>query len=199
MKRICLIFLLFAFTVFAFGFDPPESGEEVAFKKLSLKIGKEKLKSKDCETLGFANEEHGDTEYDYAGYVYELEFRNNEQAGLNDLKVECRFFYTVENSWRTTRKRDSEIEHKHESCILQIGLDAASKYKANTKPFVLQSRSLPSGYYYNNGEAEVVEAKEDGLWVRISCTLPDGKKLERYFCEPASLSTRISWDAASKD
>jgi len=197
MKRIFFTCLLCVCAASVFASDLPESAADLAFHKLSVKVKKQQLASKDCEKLGFVDEEKNNIEYEYDGYVYDLEFRNNEALALGDLQVECRFFYTLEKSWRTSRKRDSETEQKFERCSLQVGLDAGSKYKVKTDPFVIQSRALPSGYYYNNGKPEVVEAEKDGLWVRVSFKTADGRTIHHDFCEPKSLSSRVAWDGKS--
>jgi len=170
--------------------------EKAAFEKLSLRIKKEKLSGRECTKAGVASRERRNTDYEYDGYVYALEFRNNSEVRLKNLTVECRFFYTVKSSWRSA-KRASKTEQKYEAHSFRAAMDASSKYKAETEPFVICSHSLPSGYYYYDRAAEVVEARADGLWVRVSYTMPDGNRLSRDFCEPSSLLNRKSWDGNS--
>jgi hypothetical protein len=111
---------------------------------------------------------------------------------LAEMNIECRFFYKVESVWRT-KKRDSKEEIKHRECSFVYTAEASSKGQLETEPFVMNSYKAPSGVYYGNGKAEVVESKPCGLWVKVRYTTPDGQKLERDFCDPASLSSKVSW------
>lgn len=204
LHLICLA--LFTCSTLVYGDDVSGGSKEDAFQKLALRIKEERLNGKDCEKLGFVDQTGGKItvtggtqmsfDNEYEGRQYQLELRNKEQADLTEMKIECRFFYVEESSWRTgSRKSKEEIKHIDSSFPYSVGAGARAKVK--TDPFVMNSYAAPSGVYFSNGDAEVVESKPDGLWVRITYKTPDGEELQRDFCEPESLSSRVSWDGKS--
>ena len=187
------------------GDEPPGVSAEEAFRKLSLRIREERLSGRDCEELGFTDKTGGKMNVSSAGYQsqmsfkneyegrrYQLDLRNNTPADLAGMKIQCRFFYTVESTWRVRGTR-SEEEIKHSDWALVCSVGANERTQMETEPFVMNSRAVPSGVYFSNGDAEVVEAKAEGVWVKVTYTTPDGRELQREFCEPASLSSRVSW------
>jgi len=175
---------------------PAEQSELVhkAFtKKLDLQIEKKRLSSKECEKLGAAKGKKGDTTIDYDGSVYSLAFRNGGDADLQNLTVECRFYYEVTESWRA-KKRESNTVQKHLDYSFKVPkLQSRAEYNTETTPFILESYSLPSGYYYYQGGAEVVESRPQGLWVRVFRIGADGSKTHVDFCEPPSLLSKVTW------
>lgn len=181
---------------------PAVQGElaQKAFEKLNLQIGEKKLSTKECEKIGQVPPVGRDTkgrEYnnhvEYDGCTYSLEFRNSSDMDFRNLTVECRLYYKVAESWRA-KKRESNTAQKHLDYSFKIqNLPAKDEYSAETGPFVLASYSLPSGYYYNKGEAEVVESSPQGLWVRVFRTGADGSKTHIDFFEPPSLSSKVTW------
>ncbi len=196
-----------------FAADAEPSAQEQAFKKLRLKIAEERLSEKDCAELGHVDTTGGKMtvtsvgadggtksqrsfENGFEGRRFQMGFRNNATVDLEDLKIECRFFYTEEREWRTgSRKTEEEI--KYMDCILSSTVGAGGKISLQTDPFVMQSYEYPSGVYNSGGKAEVLESSPEGLWVRVTCVMPDGKALTRDFCEPKSLSSRVDWDGKS--
>lgn len=175
----------------------PDSADKPASagfaENLDLQISKTKLSSKECAKFGGIKGEKGNTDFEYDGCVYSLEFRNGGDMELRNLTVDCRYYYEMTESWRAN-KRESKTVQKHISHSFKItSLSSAAGYTAETVPFILESYSLPSGYYYNNGGAEVVESRPKGLWVRVSGTAPDGKKAHVDFCDPPALASRVTW------
>jgi hypothetical protein len=167
--------------------------QEIFAEKLSLTMEKTKLSSKECQNLGFKEKEEKGTDYEYDGCTYSLELRNNSNVDLQNLIVECRFYYEVTESWRA-KKRENTVTIKHMDKSVKIEkLQAQSEHSAEAGPFVLGSRSIPSGYYYDSGGAEVVESKPKGFWVKVFWTTPGGEKLTADFCEPSSLALKNSW------
>ena len=199
-----LLVVLFVCSGLALGDD----SEERAFSKLSLRIKEERLNGKDCEELGFFDKTGGKMtvtysgghksqvsyDNDYEGRRYQLSLRNNEPVDLVEMSIECRFFYIVESVWRT-KKSDSKEEMKHKDCSFVHTAEASSRGELETEPFVVNSHKAASGVFYRNGDPEVVESKPKGLWVKVTYTTSDGQKLERDFCEPKTLSNRVSWGA----
>lgn len=164
-----------------------------AFEKLDLQITRKKLSSKECEKLGGVKGRKEDTTYELDGCIYSLEFRNGGDVELQNLTVECRFCYEVKESWRA-RKRESQTSQKQLNHSFKISsLSSKAEYNTETTPFVLQSYNLPSGYYYVGAEAEIVESRPQGLWVRVFRTGADGSKMHIDFCEPPSLSSKVKW------
>jgi hypothetical protein len=171
-----------------------------AFKKLDLQIEKKKLSSKECEKLGRVPQVGQDTggrefnnHVEYDGCTYSLKFRNGSDTDLQDITVEYRFYYEVTESWRA-RKRESNTVQKYLDYSFKIPrLASQARYSVETPPFVLESYNLPSGYSYNNAAAEVVECDPKGLWVRLSQKTVDGSRAYIDFCEPSSLSSKITW------
>jgi hypothetical protein len=201
-KYLGLCFMLLAFC--SGGFIPcraadglPAEQNELAQKafaeKLDLQIGKKKLSSKECAKLGAVKGKKEDTTINYDGSIYTLEFRNGGDADLQNLTVECRFYYEVTESWRA-KKRESSTAQKHLDYSFKISeLQSKAEYSAETTPFIVESYSLPSGYYYHNGGAEVVESRPQGLWVRVFRAAADGSKTHVDFCEPPILSSNVTW------
>ena len=160
---------------------------------LELQISKTKLSSRECAKLGSAKGEKGNTDFEYDGCVYRLEFSNGGDLELRNLTVECRYYYEMTESWRAN-KRESKTVQKHISHSFKIAeIPSESGYTAETAPFILESYSLPSGYYYSGGGAEVVESRPKGLWVRVSGTAPDGRKAYVDFQDPPALASRVTW------
>ncbi len=201
-----LLVVLFSCSGLVLGDD----SEEEAFSKLSLRIKEERLNGRDCEKLGFVDETGGKMDVsrsnghksqmsfdnDFEGRRYQLSLRNNEPVDLTEMNIECRFFYMVESVWRT-KKSDSKEEVKHKECSFVYTAKASSKGQLETEAFVVNSCKAPSGVYYRNGDPEVVESKPKGLWVKVNYTTSDGQTLERDFCEPKTLSNRVTWDRTS--
>ena len=206
MKRYYIPIVLFMLGAFTVSVSTAESLEEVAFEKLSVRIKKEKLSSKDCEELGHVDKTGGKVnlnrggqmsfKHKFEGCQYQLDLRNNQPINFEQLKIECRFFYTVERSWRARKKR-SEEELKYFDWSSSVSLKASTKDRVTTDPFVMHSSEVASGVYFNNGDPEVVDCSEEGLWVKVTYTTPDGEKEERDFCQPSSLSNRVTWDGKS--
>ncbi len=202
-----LFVVLFACVALVLGDDSVSRSEEKAFSKLSLRIKEERLNGRDCEELGFVDKTGGKMnvsfsgghesqvsfDNDFEGRRYQLSLRNNEPVDLVEMSVECRFFYLVESVWRT-KKSDSKEEMKHKECSFVHTAEASSRGQLETEPFVVNSHKAASGVYYGNGNPEVVESKPKGLWVKVTYTTSDGQKLERDFCEPETLSNRVTWD-----
>ncbi len=205
-----LFVVLFACVALVLGDDSVSRSEEKAFSKLSLRIKEERLNGRDCEELGFVDKTGGKMnvsfsgghesqvsfDNDFEGRRYQLSLRNNEPVDLVEMSVECRFFYLVESVWRT-KKSDSKEEMKHKECSFVHTAEASSRGQLETEPFVVNSHKAASGVYYGNGNPEVVESKPKGLWVKVTYTTSEGQKLERDFCEPKTLSNRVSWDGTS--
>jgi hypothetical protein len=131
---------------------------------------------------------------------YSLTLQNRGDIPLNGLKIECRYFYMENREWRvhmTTRTKATEAkeeeEQKHISCFLAASLESGSRTNLKTEQFVMESWELPSGYYYKSGDPDLVEAKPDGLWVKVRYEDTDGSMLEKNFCDPKSLSSRVEW------
>ena len=133
---------------------------------------------------------------EYRGRRYQVSLRNNQPVDLDEMNIECRFFYKVESLWRI-KKSDSKEEIKHSECSFIHTVAAGSKDQLETEAFVMNSYEVASGVYFKNGDPEVVESKPCGLWVKVSYTTSDGQKLERDFCEPESLSNRVTWGGKS--
>jgi len=212
MKKTCragwvvyfAIGLIFAVPCMAQDAPTELSPRELFEKKLSLKIKESRLSGKEVKKLGFEDNEEK-TDVDYDGFVYMLEFRNGAEFAFDDLKVECRLFFTEESHWRTHQMgvnsatgSKSKSEQKYYEDSLEMSLKPMGRYKPETRPFVIQSWALTSGYYFDSGAADEVDSDVDGLWVRVYYTTPDGEKLQRDFCEPKSLLTRTKWVDAPK-
>ena len=135
--------------------------------------------------MGFDNE--------YEGRLYTLDIRNRTEVALENLSIECRFFYTVEKRWRTLKSKTVE-KLEYEQCSLSSDVDAGEKLQLQTEPFIINSWELQSGVFKMNGDPEVVESSEEGLWVKVSYTTPDGDTITRDFCDPSSLSSRVNWE-----
>lgn len=204
MKKQYVFTLFFVLSMaigLTFASDSQESPEEAAFNKLAMKIKSQKLSSKELEKLGFGDEKEDETEIVYEGKVYNLELRSNAEVELSNLQIECRFFYTEERQWfggnvsrdKALQRRD-ESEQKHIAYSLSLTMGPRSKEKMKTDPFVVRSHSHPSHFYYKDGSPDVVEAKPDGLWVKVTYKTPAGETLTRDFCEPKSLSSRVEWN-----
>lgn len=201
---VLLVFSLGSFIPCRAADDPPavqNEQEQKAFaEKLAVQIDKRQLSTKECEKSGQVPRVGRDTkgrEYnnhvEYDGCTYSLEFRNSSDMDLSNLMVECHFYCEMTESWRA-KKRESNTAQKHLDYSFKIqNLPAKDEYSTETGPFVLASYSLPSGYYYNKGEAEVVEFRPQGLWVRVFRTGADGSKTHIDFCEPPSLSSKVKW------
>ena len=181
------------------GADSPEA---TAFNKLTVRMKKNRLSARECDELQALREkerqrykdsdERHNTEYEYDVLEYDLTLQNRGDIPLNGLKIECRYFYTEERQWRTKKTRDEE-KQKHITCHLNASLESKSRTNLKTKQFIMKSSELPSGHYYYSGQAEVVEAKPDGLWVKVRYKDTDGSMVERDFCDPKSLSSRVEW------
>lgn len=178
--------------------------QEAAFDALAVKIKEDSLSGKEVKKLGFIDKDDK-TDIDYDGFVYTLEFRNRSSASLNDLEVECRFFYTLDSLWRSVvfnysgdgKNAREKSEQKYYEDSLSLSLQPNERYKAETRSFVIESWSLTSGYYFSSGTADRVDADPDGLWVRVSYKTSSGEMVTRDFCEPESLFDRVSWNGKS--
>ena len=82
---------------------------------------------------------------------------------------------------------------RSEQDSLGLSLKADARYKMETRPFVIRSHDIPSGYAYTGGGAEVVESSEDGICIRVFYTLPNGTTIQREFSDPPALCTRVNW------
>jgi len=195
--------LLIAATVFFHGANAAEAPvtPKDSFNRLLLKMTSEKLNQRESDRLGALYEQENQrqkdnrnshTEYEFDGRVYHLELNNTTGVALNDLRIECRFFYTEKQVWRTI----GSDAVKEQMCIgdsLNATLQPGEKVELTTKPFITTSWALPSGYYYKDGKAEQGKVTPDGLWVKVTYETPDGEELVRDFCEPKTLSTRVEW------
>ena len=200
-NKYTLLVLLALSACLRAGADSPEA---TAFNKLTLQMKKNKLSARECDDLQALREkekqrqkdnENSHTEYEYDVIEYNLTIQNRGDIPLKGLIIECRYFYTEERQWRTKKTKDEE-EQKHITCFLAESLEPRSKINLKTDPFSLESRELPSGYYYIGkwkGKAEVVEADPDGLWVKVRYEATDGSMMEKDFCDPKSLSSRVEW------
>ncbi len=184
---ICLIFSV---PCMAQELSSKLSSKELFEKNILLKIKQSRLKGRDLKEMGYESD-HGTADVDYDGFIYTLDFRNGSEVAFEDLKVECRFFYTEES-------RSGKSEQKYYEDSLEMSLKPMGRYTFETQPFVLVSWDLRSGYYFGDGTTSNMDADADGLWVRVVYTTPDGKKLQRDFCKPESLSTRAKWVEAPK-
>lgn len=197
-KNILVLLFLSAFCLCGTGAGVPDQDGRTAVQpefaeKLDVQISKTKLSSKECAKLGSVKGEKNKTDFQYDGCIYSLEFRNGGDLNLRNLTVECRYYYEITESWRANKRQNQTVE-KHFAHSFKIPeLLSKAGYTAETAPFILESYSLPSGYYYNNGGAEVVESRPKGLWVRVSGTAPDGKKAYADFCDPPALASRVTW------
>ncbi|QHI70581.1 hypothetical protein [Tichowtungia aerotolerans] len=174
---------------------------EAAFEKLTIKIDQSSLSGKEVKKLGFFDDGDG-IDIDYSGFVYVLDFRNRSSINLNNLKVECRFFYTLDIEWRAgyavggrNLKHRSKSEQKYYEDSLDINLRPEERYKAETRSFVIKSWALDHQYYSDDGDKG--DADPIGLWVRVSIETPAGDTVTRDFCEPDSLPSNVSWDGKS--
>jgi len=193
----CAIGLMFAVPCIAQEAPSELSPKESFEKKLSVRIKQTRLKSKEIEKLGFEDDDDK-IEIDYDGFVCTLEFRNGSEFAFDDLKVECRYFYTEESSWRNEYGAITRVksDQKYQEDSFDMNLQPKGRYKNETRPFVIQSYRLNSGYRFGD-MADKIDADPIGVWVRIFYTAPDGEKLQRDICEPKSFSDRISWDGKS--
>jgi hypothetical protein len=202
MKLIQFAMVLALATSLQSAAAPEQPSEaELAFDKLSVGISSEKMTRRECDELGelYAKEKQrqednadSHTEYHFEGWRYELTLRNSADLPVSGLKMECRLFYTEKRMWRT-RKSKKETEQKYEACSIETSLKSNDKVTLMTEPLITAAWDLPSGYYYNNGNAETVEADPDGFWVRITYKTPEGSTRVRDFCEPKTLSSRVQW------
>ena len=207
-----ILCLMFAVPCLAQDALPDDQLVDLFQKRLALRIKAERLSEKDCEELGFVDETGGriqvtstgpererssrSFENEYEGRQYLLDFRSTAEVELKDLKIECRFFYTVENTWRVIYRKTEE-ELKYKDCQLSASVGAGEKVHLETDPFIMNSWAMPSGVYQSSGEPDVVECSPEGLWVRVTYSTSGGKKITRDFYEPKSLSSRMTWDGKS--
>lgn len=167
--------------------------QEMFSEKLSLEMDQGKLSSKECKELGLKNKNENHRVCEFDGYNYALTLSNNSDMDFPNVTVECRFYYEVTESWRTMKSRSVVTQKYFNQSIKIPKLLARSEHSAEVGPFVLESNSIPSGFYYNDGSAEAIEAKPKGLWVKVFWTAPDGKKLTADFSDPESLSAKTAW------
>lgn len=171
--------------------------------KLSLRIKEQRMRSKELKNLGFVNDSNK-MDVDYDGCIYTIDFLNRAAVALNDLKVECRFFYEEQSVWRAgpisatedIKYREEEAV-KYQEDVFELSLESMSRNKQETPPFIIKSWLLAPGIYFSDGTADKQKSEVLGLWVRIKYKTPDGRTLERDFCEPSSLSSRVTWDGKS--
>jgi hypothetical protein len=180
---------------------PPELSDKDRFEKeLSLRIKQQRVKGKELKKRGLIDDA-AVVDIDYDGFVYKLEFRNGSPVSFDDLKVECRFFYSEATSGASgpldsnTNLEDPVMKYQAEEIICSV--KSNGRYKTETRAFIIQSWILPGGYYFNDGTPNRQECDEEGLWVRVTYTTSNGQKLERDFCEPESLSERVTWNGKS--
>ena len=173
-----------------------------AFEKVDLQITEKKLSKKECEASSDAPKTgtvlfdigNGGKDIniynDYNGRTYSLKFINRGSEDIKKLNVQCRFYYKTTKSWRVKVAKEKIIEEHFDYAFSIPKLSPEAEYTAVTIPFVLVSSYPPSGYYRTNGDAEVVDSRPRGLWVRIF--LPTaGTYID--FCEPPDLSSKVTW------
>lgn len=200
MKKLIVV-TLSALIVAGFGLAEELSPEEqkAALDALMLKIKQNSLSSKEIKQLGL-DDDGEKIDIDLDGFTYSLDFRNKSLVDLNDLKVECLFFYEEESAWRAGqtsygagREGRSSIERKCYEDSLDLSLLAGERYKSETRPFVIKSWVVDSGWYDPGGTPDRKDSDPLGLWVRISYKTSSGQTITRDICEPESLSARVSW------
>lgn len=176
------------------------SVEELFEKQFSVRIKQQRIKGKELKKRGLIDESKA-ADIDFDGFAYELDFRNGSPASFNDLKVECRFFYSEAKSGISgpmggdTGLGDPIVRYQAEEMTCSVKSDG--RYKIETRAFIIQSWRLPGGYYFSDGTPNRQECDEEGLWVRVTYTTPDGQELQRDFCDSKSLSERVTWDGKS--
>ena len=200
---VMVVFVCCSAMVFCEGSEGPaaEMTAAEAFKKLSVRMKKSKLKSKECEVLGFFDGRKERVDHEHEGCRYDFDLRNSTTVDLLDLKIECRFFYTEEKTWHASNtsaakevsKYRVKSHLKYHRCSFKSSLNARAKATLQTDPFMISSSSLQSGYYFLNDKPSKVETEAEGLWIKVTYTTPDGEKLARDFCAPKSLSSHVKW------
>ncbi len=166
-----------------------------AFEELSVRIKRKNLSRKECEQEGKVFGKKGSSEFEYDGFVYSLSFKNRGGVRLNNLNVECEFFYGTKEQISSLFGEGSWHEKSGvEDCMLKkISIDAGQKSVAQTPPFILESYHTDSDVYYQDGSPTTVESDPVGLMVRVSCPMMDGSDVYRDFYEKSSLSSKVSW------
>lgn len=182
--------------------DESDTGslKELFEKNLSVQIKQQRVKSKELKKRGLVDD-GGATDIDYDGFVYVLNFRNRSPVSFDDLNVECRFFYSEARSGASsafdadTRLGDPVIKYKDEEITCSV--KGKGRHEIETRAFILQSWLLPGGYYFSDGTPNKQECKDEGLWVRVTYTTPDGQKLQRDFYDSKSLPKKLTWEGKS--
>jgi hypothetical protein len=170
---------------------------ELFEQELSVRIKRDRVKSKELRKRGLVDES-GAADIDFDGFIYKLDFRNGAPVSFDHLNVECRFFYSKATSGASspmggnTGLRDPVVEYQSEE--MSCSVKGEGRYKTKTRAFIIQSWRLPGGYYFEGGRPNRQECDGEGVWVRVTYTLPDGRTLQRDFSEPESLCSRLSWD-----
>jgi len=176
--------------------SPKRSAEEVFEKELSVRIKKQRVKGKELKKLGLVDDAVG-YDVDYDGFTYTIDFRNGSLVSFDDLKVECRFFYSQARSGASssmhvdTSLSDPVMKYNEEE--FNFRLKASGRYKLETRPFIIQSWVLPGGSYFTDGTPNRQECDEEGLWVRVTYTTPSGQKITRDFHDSKSLPDKVVW------
>lgn len=182
---------------------PDELSSAESFEKLSVKIKPERMTSGEVKMLGLPDTK-GTVDIDFDGVIYKINFINKSGFEFDDLKVECRFFYTEKSIWRpvqtgyySSRKGRKEEELKYQEEEFDVRLRPNGREKKETQPFVTQSWAVRSGMYFPDGSADEQDASVAGLWVRVTYTTPDGETLQRDFYDQKSLPSRVTWGGTS--
>lgn len=166
-----------------------------AFKKMSVRVRRKKMSKEDCEKTGVVCGKRGSSDYKYAGYYYDLSFRNRGLSSLEGLNVQYHFYYereSVVGGMFHEGPLMSEIQTRKGSLKVHklAGLDECMM---TTSSFVLESYDTDGNVYYSDGTPIMVDEKPEGLWVRVSLPAPGGVTVYRDFFEKSSLQSKVEW------
>lgn len=124
--------------------------------------------------------------------AYEVELENQFVIAIANVEVEyCLFYQQIEREGTMRTRQDGVLCSR-----VKIGTIAAGfRQCLETEPVLIYDQGHRTGLF---GSDATSYGEIQGLWLRLTATLPSGEKLIRDQCFPENLGTYMDWTTTTR-